>query len=207
MSFARLVLSTSCLQEIPRSLPNVLPQRYAITRLIQHYLENIYVLYPFLSETKLFASIDAIYQDGGRYATPMDHWNTRLVIAIALASLSRKRGDTQYQDASRHAAAAFEQIEKVVLPGSIEGIQAMLLMVLYAMLDPCRFNSWYLIGLASRIMVDLGMHHDSPEELRLKDSDLDLRWRVYIGVYALDRLVRRSEPYLQSVLIKFSTDL
>ena len=189
ISFARLVLSTSCLQEMPKFATNVLPQRYAITSLLQHYLDNIYVLYPFLSETKLFASIDAVYQEEGRFATPMDHWITRLVIAIALASLSHRRGDTQYQDAVRHAAAAFEQIEMVVLPGSISGIQAILLMVLYAMLDPHHFNSWYLVGLASRVMVDLGMHQDAPEELRLKESDLDLRWRVYIGVYTLDRLV------------------
>ena len=189
MSFARLVLSTSSVLDMPKFVNNILPQRYAITPLIQHYLDNIHALYPFLSESKLFQSIDAVYQENGRHALPIDRWRIRLVLATAIASLSRKRGDTQYQDAVRHAAAALEEIETVVHPGSIVGIQAILQLVLYAMLDPRHFNSWYLIGLASRVMVDLGLHQDPPEELRLKHSELDMRLRVYDCVYALDRSV------------------
>lgn len=174
---------------MPKSVNNVLPQRYEITPLIKHYTENIHALYPFLSERKLFQSIDAVYQENGRHALPIDHWTTRLVLATAIASLSRRRGDALYQDAVRHAAAALEMIETVVHPGSIAGIQAILQLVLYAMLDPRHFNSWYLIGLASRVMVDLGLHQDPPEELRLKNPELDMRLRVYDCVYALDRSV------------------
>lgn len=187
MSFARLVLSTSACEEMPKYASNVLPQRYALVPLIQHYLDNFHVLYPFLSATKLWGSIDAISQQDGRYASAMDHWTTRFVLAIALASLSRRRGDTQYQDAVRHATAALDHIETVVHPGSSSGIQALLLLVLYAMLDPNHFSSWYLIGLASRAMVDIGLHQDPPRELRLKDTELELRRRLYLSVYALDR--------------------
>ena len=189
MSFARLVLSTSSVIDMPKLVNNVLPQRYEITPFIKHYLENIHVLYPFLSESKLFQSIDAVYQDDGRHALPIDRWTTRLVLATAIASLSRKRGDAEYQDAVRHSVAALEEIEAVVHPGSIVGIQSILQLVLYAMLNPCHFNSWYLIGLASRVMVDLGLHQVPPEELHLKKSELDMRLRVYDCVYALDRSV------------------
>lgn len=187
MSFARLILATSTLEEMPKFTTDVLPQRFAIAPLIQHYLENIHTLYPFLSETSLFASIDAVYQHAGRNASSMDHWTTRLVLAIALASLSRTRGDTQYDDAVRHAAAAFAHTESVLHPGSISGTQAILLMVLYAMLDPHHFNSWYLIGVGCRTMVDLGLHQKAPPELRLREVDLELRHRVFDSVYALDR--------------------
>ena len=174
---------------MPKYVNNDLPQRHEITPLIKHYLDNIHALYPFLSESKIFQSIDAVYQENGSHALPIDHWTTRLVIATAIASLSRKTGDTQHQDAVRHAAAALEEIETVIHPGSIAGIQAILQLVLYAMLDPRHFNSWYLIGLASRVMVDLGMHQDPPEELRLKHSELEMRLRIYNCVYALDRSV------------------
>ncbi len=174
---------------MPKFVAKVLPQRYEITHLVEHYLKNIHALYPFLSESRLFQSIDAMYQENGHHALPIDHWTVRLVLATATASLSRKIGDTEYQDAVRHAAAALEEIEAVVRPGSIVGIQAILQLVLYAILDPRHFNSWYLIGLASRVMVDLGLHQDPPEELRHKHSELDMRLRVYECVYALDRLV------------------
>lgn len=189
---------------MPEFVNNVLPQRYEITPLIKHYLENIHALYPFLSESKLFQSIDAVYQENGRHALPIDHWTTRLVLATAIASLSRKRGDTQHQDAVRHAAAALEEIETVVHPGSIVGIQAILQLVLYAMLDPRHFNSWYLIGLASRVMVDLGLHQDPPEELRLKQAELDMRLRVYDCVYALDRSAIFSFECSNGIVTKLS---
>lgn len=187
MSFARLVLSTSSVEKMPKIRVNDFPQRYAITQLIQHYLENIYVLYPFLSETKLFASLDALYQDGGRYANSIDRWTVRLVIAIAFASLSRRRGDAQYHDAVYHTAVALEGVENVLQPGSIVGIQAILLLVVYAMLDPHHFNSWYLIGVASRAMVDLGLHQDSTSPRQVPGPEADLRRRVYHSVYTLDR--------------------
>lgn len=188
MSFARLVLSTSSLKPMPKGTINELPPRYSITHLVQHYLENIYVLYPFFSETKLFASLDALYQNGGYYANSFDHWIVRLVLAITHASLSRQRDGAQYEDAVSHAAAALEFAEAVLHPGSMAGVQAILLLVLYAMLDPLHFNSWYLIGVASRVMVDLGLHQESPLSMKASGPEADLRRRVFHSVYTLDRL-------------------
>lgn len=186
MSFARLVLSTSSLEPMPKATGTMLPPRHTITPLIQYFLSNVFALYPFLSESGIFAALDA-QRDGGLYATAMDHWTVRMVIAISLASLSRKRGDGCYSNAVLHAAEAFEHVEKVLQPGSIAGIQVLLLSVIYAMLDPHHFNSWYLIGIASRVMVDLGLHQDPPEELPVQNSQLEKRRLVYHSVYALDR--------------------
>ena len=189
MSFARLVLSISTLEEMPQYVSNPLPSRHNMIPLVQHFLNNFHVLYPFLSVTKLWGSIDAVSRQDNDFASAMDHWTSHLVLAISLASLSRRRGDTHYQDAVGHAAAALDHIEGVLHPGSISGIQALLLLVLYATLDSYHFNSWYLIGLASRAMVDIGLHQDPPRGLRMKDVELELRRRLYLSVYALDRCV------------------
>lgn len=189
MSFARLVLSTSLREKPPRFTTNALPPRHSITHLIDHYLKNIHALYPFLPQTKLSRSINSVYEDDGRYVLPIDRWTVRLVLATSIASQSRRKGDTHYQDALRHATAALKETETVIHPGSIAGIQAILQLVLYAMLNPAHFNCWYLIGLASRAMVDLGLHQDPPQELLCKDSEIELRRCVYDCVYALDRSV------------------
>lgn len=139
----------------------------------------------------LFGSLNAVYQDGGRYATPMDDWTIRLVLANAFASLSRRRGDTQCQHAVRHAAFALKRADMVVQPGSVQGIQAILLLAQYAMMDPLHFNSWYLIGAAARAMVDLGLHQDHHTNAIARDPELNLRRRVYHSIYALDRWVSK----------------
>lgn len=187
MSFARLVLATSSLEKMPSNVHYTLPPRHAIMHLINHYLDNIYVLYPFFPETKLFVSLDLIYQEGGCHADAIDHWHVRLVLAIALASLSRRRGDEHHRDAMSHAATAFNWAEIVLQPGSLVGIQAILLLVLYATLDPHHFNSWYLIEVASRVMIDLGLHQDSADMSFMRDSDIQMRHRIYQSVYTLDR--------------------
>lgn len=187
MSFARLVLAISSLEEMPSNVNHPLPSRHAIMPFINHYLDNIYVLYPFFPETKLFASLDVLYQEGGCHANAIDHWHVRLVLAIALASLSRRRGDDKHRDAISHAATAFKWAEIVIQPGSLVGIQAILLLVLYATLDPHHFNSWYLIAVASRVMIDLGLHQDSADMSAMRDSDVQIRHRIYQSVYTLDR--------------------
>ena len=188
MSFARLVLSSSSVEEMPRFSRNSFPPRDVAISLIQRYLRCVSIQYPVLSETALFGSLDAVYQNV-RHARPLDHWNIRMVLAIALASCSQSKDDTHYRDAVRHVSTALEQVESVVQPGSMAGIQAILLLVLYSLIDPSHFNNWYLVGVASRVMVDLGLHQDPAGDSRIKESQLELRRRIYQCVYALDRLI------------------
>lgn len=187
MSFARLVLSISAVEAMPKFKSAARLPQNAITSLVEHYIENIYVFYPFLSETKIFASIDALYHERGDYASSVDRWTVGFVLAIALASQSRQRADQHYQKAVYHASMALECAEIVLQPGSMVGVQSILLLVLYATLDPYHFNSWYLIGVASRAMVDLGLHQELTSPKQLPSAEADMRRRIFHSVYILDR--------------------
>jgi hypothetical protein len=141
---------------------------------------------PIIEEADLYASLDEVYQEG-LTATAMDCWTIRIVLAIASAMQSQQRGDTHYSDAVGHICAAIEVAEQVLHPGSIWSIQAMMLLMQYSMLDPAHFDSWQLIGAASRAMIDLGMHQEPSKSSNTRKTKLELRRRVYYCVYALDR--------------------
>ena len=49
-----------------------LPPRHINIPLIQFYIDNVSILYPFLSESTIFASLEAC--SDGFHATPMDQW-------------------------------------------------------------------------------------------------------------------------------------
>lgn len=117
----------------------------------------------------------------------MEYWTVRLVLAISSAMQSQQRGDVKYFDALGHVNAALEVCDQVLHPGSIYSIQAMLLLVQYSMLDPSHFDSWTLVGAASRAMIDLGLHQDPSRSANVKREKLELRRRVYQCVYTLDR--------------------
>ncbi|KAF2738891.1 hypothetical protein EJ04DRAFT_419445, partial [Polyplosphaeria fusca] len=201
MSYARLILSASSKEPLPQGLHKALPPRFAATPLIQHYLDNIFTLLPVFDEASLYGCVDAVYHPDDA-ATSLDLWTVRMVLAIASLSQSEQRGDTLYSDAVGHVNAALEHAEDVLHPGFISSIQALLLLVEYAMMDPHHFDSWTLIGAASRAMVDLGIHQDPPRRSSIARTKLEIRRRVYWCIYALDR----STSLVQTRAYSFSDD-
>lgn len=187
MSYSRLVLAASQREVLPAGMRKELPPRYAATSLIQHYINHIQVALPILDEASFYGSVDNVYNPDPRQASSFDHWIVRLVLAIAAAAQSQQRGDTHYSDAIGHICGAIGYAEHVLHPGSIWSIQAMLLLVVYAMLDPNHFDSWTLVGAAARSTVDLGLHQDPSKSLKVGRDKLELRRRVFYCVYALDR--------------------
>lgn len=186
MSYARLIRSASAKEPLPADLIKALPPKYAATPLIQHYLNNIFTLWPVFEEATLYSSVDAVYQQGDN-AKPWDRWSVRMVLAIACLSQSESRGDTHYSDAVGHMNAALENAEDVLHPGYVSSIQALILWTIYATMDPHHFDSWTLVGAASRAMVDLGIHQDPSKNVAMSRAKLEIRRRVYWCIYSLDR--------------------
>jgi hypothetical protein len=186
-------MSVSLVQSLPPPSSLSLPPRYEATPLLQHYFDDFFIQLPFFFETSFWASVDSVYQSEGRFAKPFDHWIVRVVLAIAAASMSHRRWDRNYQRASSLVSDALQYAEDVLCPGSITGIQSILLLAQYSLVDPCHFRSWYLVGMAVRVMVDLGLHHDPPSEVVSDVDRLELRRRVFHSIYSLDRSVYSSQ--------------
>jgi hypothetical protein len=186
-SFANLLLSVALADSPPPSSSYSLPARHEATPLLQHYFDNVFVQLPFFVETSFWTSVDAVYQSGGRFAKPFDHWMLRMVLAIASASVSYHYNDKSQQRAWALVTDALTYAEEVLRPGSIAGIQAILLLAQYSLVDPARFRTWYLVGMAVKVAVDLGLHQDPPTEVATDADRLDIRRRVFHCIYCLDR--------------------
>ena len=196
MTFARLILAASNNEAVPRSKPFQLPQRSEAMLLVQYYLDNIFVLFPVFSETSLFNALDAIYQVNGRPVTEFEYWLLYMVLAIASAAQSRNSKDAYCADGLAWAGRALRYADKVLIPGYVSQIQALVLLVQYSMLDPAHFDSWQLIGFACRAIVDLGFHQDPPKEQHTDKKTLEMRRKLFYCVYSLDRCAAESFPYI-----------
>lgn len=99
--------------------------------------------------------------------------------------------------------------------GGLEELQAVLLLAGFALLRPVAPGLWYIAGVAMRLAVDLGLHHEDGEELVSTEDlsqsnsvagstrdgiadkadpgrrqwDRDLRRRLWWTTYSIDRLV------------------
>ncbi|KAK3672286.1 hypothetical protein LTR78_007826 [Recurvomyces mirabilis] len=202
MSYARLVMSACSKDPFPQGTTKALPPRYVATALIQHYLDNVFVLLPVFHQATLYTSVDRVYTRHSQEAKALDFWMVHMILAIANASNSESRGDQHHLEGIGHVCAALERAEEVLQPGAISSVQALVLLTQYAMLDPHHLDSWSLIGAASRAMVDLGLHQDPPKGASMPKAKLELRRRVFYCVFALDR----STSLVQTRAFSFSDD-
>lgn len=190
MTFARLILAASNNDVVPESQAFQLPSRTAAMGLCQYYLDNVFAAFPVFSETALFNALDAVYQEMGRPVTDFEHWLLYMVFAIASTGQSRSNQDSLYQDGLAWVGRALRYADRVLMPGYVSQIQALVLLVQYSMLDPAHFDSWQLIGFACRAVVDLGFHQDPSREQQTDKNILELRRKIFYCVYSLDRYVR-----------------
>ncbi|KAF2157616.1 hypothetical protein K461DRAFT_219963 [Myriangium duriaei CBS 260.36] len=205
MSYARLILSACSKSRLPQGMSVSLPPRKTANFMIQHYLENIFTILPFFDETSLYYSIDSVYRAQDDPSVPVaeqDIYMVRMILAISNAFLSEQRGDQFYLEGVGHVSAALEYAERVLKPGAITTVQMLLFLAEYSLLDPYHFDSWSLIGAASRAMIDLGLHQDPPKGANTSKSKLELRRRVFHCVYILDR----SAAIVQTRAFTFSDD-
>jgi hypothetical protein len=187
MTFARLVLAATINESLPQS-PDPLPSRQAAVETVQYYMQHVYPLLPAFSESSLFGILNGVY-DNDRLVTDWDRWMLLLVLAIGSSAQSKKADDAFYAAGVEYIAHALAFADRALAPGYPSQIQCLLLLTQYAMLDPAHFDSWLLIGFASRAAVDLGFHQDPPSKTVPDKAMLDMRRRIFYCVYALDRAI------------------
>lgn len=111
----------------------------------------------------------------------------------------KKRKQLQnYEPESYHASAVL-YLENFLSQskGGLEELQAVLLLAGYALLRPVSPGLWYIVGVAVRLAVDLGLHYEDSEAKESKKDgkegkrqwSRELRRRLWWCVYSLDRLV------------------
>lgn len=150
-------------------------------------MTNIYPLFPCFSETALLTVVDDVYCQDDRVIKDSDYWMLYLVLAIGSTAQSRRMYDEHYNTGVNFVSRAMAFADRALAPGYTYQIQSLLLLTLYSTLDPAHFDTWHLIGLTARAVVDLGLHQDPPMGSVADRLALDLRRKIFYCTYALDR--------------------
>lgn len=86
---------------------------------------------------------------------------------------------------------ALQQAPAMCETRSIENIEAMTLLVVYHLRSSSSQGIWYMIGLAMRIAIDLGLHRKA-NEANLDPFTAQMRRRLFWNVYYLERVISMS---------------
>lgn len=206
----------------PTIHPATFPDKELGMRLITLYFEHANPQIPVLHKGEFMDMFERAYADEVRGRGPRELYVLNMVFAIGAGIIvgdskgdpppSELAGSTpgsrQCQPEEYHASAIVHLEACLGSGGGLEDLQAVLLLANFALLRPVPPGLWYIIGVAVRLAVDLGLHYEDAKDLDIplaasagptketlarekgrREYIRDLRRRLWWCTYSFDRLV------------------
>lgn len=182
-----------------------LPPKAAVDRLIAAYMDFVGVIAPILYIPQLGKQLQSVRDDPE--VSQGDVFVVMMVLALATMASSRfveqpdelrACSEAFHAEALKHSDAAFAEPgygerHPCTRADSSVGLQAILLLTFYSLLNPDKGSVWFLVGLATRTCVDLGYHNETTHQTETLDPlELEMRRRLFWITYNLDRLLSQS---------------
>jgi hypothetical protein len=172
--------------------PYELPQKQLADGLVDAYFARVHRLYPFVHEPSFRLEYERMWTLDPRMladSRPLWFGLLNLVFAHGCEFCDSVQGKESVSMASRFVNNARRIVfARVFTQGSLELVQALLLMCHYLQstleLDEC----WSLVGLMIRTSIGLGLHfNSSPSSENLTSVQWEMRKRIWWGCYVIDR--------------------
>lgn len=210
----------------PTIHPAPFPDREVGMALVNLYFEHANPQIPILHKVEFMKMFEQAYDSENPQRGPKELYMLNMVFAIGGGIIMGALAKTETQNSaakpgegkmsSRQAqpeeyhASAIVHLEACLnnSGGGLEELQAVLLLANFALLRPVPPGLWYIVGVAVRLAVDLGLHYEDGKdvdsglkekagaqtELQLRERGRrefvrDLRRRLWWSTYSFDRLV------------------
>ncbi|KAI5917020.1 fungal-specific transcription factor domain-containing protein [Camillea tinctor] len=161
--------------------------KHQAIKLCQTYFDIIHVQYPFLHQQQFFQSLTRFYDDENRDETM--GFQVYMVLAISATIASRL-----YKvplSGERYYMSAMKYFNKMPIEGSFNGLQCLLLLLVFAMHSPSvKLNLWYMNYQCIASVLDLGLQREiTTSNTGISKLDQEMRTRMFWVVYTLDRTI------------------
>ncbi|KAK0643601.1 fungal-specific transcription factor domain-containing protein [Cercophora newfieldiana] len=198
----------------PTIQPAPFPERSVGKKLMTLYFEYANPQLPVLHRGEFLEVFEAAYAEEGRKRGPSELYMLNMVFAIGGAIILGEGGKSddelkQAQPEEYHASAIVHLESCLGNSGGLEELQAVLLLANFALLRPVPPGLWYIIGVAVRLAVDLGLHYEDGKDVESsfggatsqqseetmaqlrghREWMRDRRRRLWWCTYSFDRLV------------------
>ncbi|KAJ0118065.1 hypothetical protein J7T55_014518 [Diaporthe amygdali] len=210
----------------PTIHPAPFPDKEVGMALINLYFEHANPQIPILHKVEFMKMFEQAYDDENPQRGPKELYMLNMVFAIGGGIIMGAMAKTETQNSqakpgegkmsSRQAqpeeyhASAIVHLEACLnnSGGGLEELQAVLLLANFALLRPVPPGLWYIVGVAVRLAVDLGLHYEDGKDVDAGLKEVsgpqhemqqrergrrefirDVRRRLWWATYSFDRLV------------------
>lgn len=156
---------------------------------LRTYFETFHNRMPFLDRAEIYQLHEERHQLAS--STPRQQWKSFIIFVIYAIGATTQMSPSSTSDApSNYFRTALQLKPPITKLRSLESIEAMMLLIMYNLRSPTSSNIWYMIGLAMRATIDLGLHREV-NYLMLKCDDAQRMRRLFWSVYLMDRSISR----------------
>ncbi|KAJ5285054.1 hypothetical protein N7524_000360 [Penicillium chrysogenum] len=168
--------------------PAPLPSRKEdAEELTSKYFASVHLVYPFLHQPTHMTRLQRMYSNEVN-PSPADAFHVYMVLAVAASDLSRRFRIPL--PAEGYYTAATRYFERACADGSLEGLQSLLLLMVYGLHNPsCDINVWSLNYQCLGSLIDLGLQRDvrASSTFSISFLEQEMRTRIFWVVYSFDR--------------------
>lgn len=166
--------------------PLPLPPKRLAQRMCDAFFEFIHPQYPILHYQTTLDAVKHIYQNDN--VAPVITFQVFMVLAIGAIALSMRSKVRLPSDS--YCLAAIEVFSRINIENSMQGLQCLLLLSIFALHSPCtRFNVWYLNYQCLAAVLDLGLQRNITVESGISLLEQEMRTRIFWNCILLDRTV------------------
>ncbi|KAH8695984.1 putative C6 transcription factor [Talaromyces proteolyticus] len=160
------------------------------------YLSRVHSRYPFIDRDEIWKA----HEDRGRLGKAKSEELSRterfgifrLYMVYAIAATIIQLGEKYtYTAPEKYYVTAIQHVAAACETNSTQNVEAMLLLVIYHLRSATTHGLWYIIGLAMRTCIDLGLHRRTVTA-GLDPFTIQLRRRLFWAVYYLERAISLS---------------
>lgn len=125
-----------------------------------------------------------------RYLTgPEAHQFFRVSMVCAIAAANKARHRPEYGPESlAYYNEALQCVEEVTSDVSVQSMQALLLLIMFALFYPRKGDIWKLLDFACRLSVELNYHSETNDEFE-SEKDRRCRRAIFWGLYTIERTI------------------
>lgn len=166
----------------------LLPSRRSADRMMDIYWNEVHILYPFLDRVSFSGSYNTLWsKDDDEQSPHMLFCHLNIIFALT-CQLRRRVASDDGSNADVFFRRAAQLLQTNLLQGgSLEQIQACLLMTQYLQSTEWPQRCWVIMGLAIRVAQALGLHLEEFSSRLDNVKERELSRRVWHGCVFLDR--------------------
>ncbi|KIX00535.1 uncharacterized protein Z518_10675 [Rhinocladiella mackenziei CBS 650.93] len=187
-------------ESVDVSTLSTLPE-HVLHTLVRKYIRHIFPISPVMSQVEINQNLDLVLATMRELRTKTTAKRVRpsfhfLAIYLILA-ISSTLGCAKTQHESRCLAFSEVLFQEAIshlstslsYPTDLASLQATLLILQYAEINPKCANIWILNGASMRCCLELGLHREPVRSVELDRDTIELRRRLFWAAYCMDRTI------------------